>query len=759
MNFVVPSTEGNATAGWPAHSVVAISGHVLATAPFVRALLGVDAVDRILFNAAVDPRVPFAEGVAHGLAAAEARRAGLPESPRPRGAERFLPVPRPEALNKELTSLRAVHPRLRQYGVGSQRKAIAQGCRARRRHVEDCVAAKAEGRRPPRVPRRRARHGATVTTCSFTLERPHAGPPLPKAKSRPGPNAEANRARKARRKERADTDWAQKKHDVGWTPERVTLGMMARDDRRERARARQAEAQRAYDDLRALRSHPDWQGPLRPRHRSDSPLAIVGHDALMLTVKPLPQVRIRLSRPVPEGAEVVEVHLSKASGHDERVRVVLTLRVPFVVPKFDPAAIGRAIHAAVKHLASDAPALAFVEAARKAGIPCVGEDSNISAPSATSDGRRTPPLKRDRVDVKVLKALDRRASHKRAEWLKRQPAPPPRPEDFVGPVRPARPPRYVPSNRARKLDKLRRGFHRHWADAARTRACRDARLLVERMVLVATDPKRMVRPLLAKGGPADRRAKREALGLEPTAPLPDTSATAIMRPSAKRTMRGNLHRTRIGFRVDRVGRLCGAAGAIHATPGHEHTSQDCPGCPARRRKGLGERTHRCPDCGTEMDRDVAAATVNVGNALRQFRDTPDPGGSIAAAEDARLEALAKAEKTRERRRKGGKARRKDSAGVPVAVIEGVCALGAGKPPRGTSGEDVSGSKPRQVQTESLPGMSPASSSRLWPRPSDGHMTPDPTIARGRPAAPRSLTTGPAAIVLGRARVHPGRPNG
>ena len=717
MNKVTPPTEGDAAARWPAHSVVAIAGHVLATAPFVRALLGVDAVDRILFNAAVDPRVPFAEGVAHGLAAAEARRAGLPEPPRPQGGERFLPVPKPEALNKELTRLRADHPRLRRSGVNSQRKAVAQGCQARKRHVEDCVAAKAEGRKPPRVPRRRARDGATVTTCDAKLERPHAGPPLPKAKARPGPNTEANRARKVRRKERSDTEWAQKKHDNGWSPERVTLGMMARDNRRERTRARQAEAQRAYDEFKAVRGHPDWQGPLPLRHRSDSPLAIVGHDALMLTVKPLPQVRIRLSRPVPEGAEVVEVHLAKAWGDENRVRVVLTLRVPFVRPEHDPAATGRAIHAAVRHLAPDAPALAFVEAARRAGIRCVGEDSNISAPSATSDGRKTPPLKRDRADVEALKALDRKASHKQAEWLKNQPAPPPVPEGFVGPVRP---PRYVPGNRARKLDAERRRHHRHWADAARTRAFQDARLLVDRMVLVATDPKRMVQPLLAKGGPAERRAKREALGLQPTAPLPDTSATAIMRPAAKRTMRANLHRTRIGFHIDQVGRLCGAIGVIHATPGHEHTSQDCPGCGDRRRKAIGERTHRCLGCRLEMDRDVAAATVNLGNALRAFRGTPDPGGRIAAAEGARLEVLARSEKTRERRRKGGKARRKNSAGVPAAVIEGVCALGAGQPPRGTSGADKPGSEPRQVQPEALPTVRrPASWTRARsPSPRD-----------------------------------------
>lgn len=88
-----------------------------------------------------------------------------------------------------------------------------------------------------------------------------------------------------------------------------------------------------------------------------------------------------------------------------------------------------------------------------------------------------------------------------------------------------------------------------------------------------------------------------------------------------------------------------------------------------------------------IDRDMAAATMNLGNAMRPFRDTSDPSGRIAAGEAARLEALAKAERTRERRRKGGKARKQGSAGALAAVIEGVCALGAEQPSRETSGAD------------------------------------------------------------------------
>ena len=39
------------------------------------------------------------------------------------------------------------------------------------------------------------------------------------------------------------------------------------------------------------------------------------------------------------------------------------------------------------------------------------------------------------------------------------------------------------------------------------------------------------------------------------------------------------------------------------------TSQECPGCGARKRKSLSDRIHVCESCGLEMDRDHAAAQV------------------------------------------------------------------------------------------------------------------------------------------------------
>ncbi len=38
-----------------------------------------------------------------------------------------------------------------------------------------------------------------------------------------------------------------------------------------------------------------------------------------------------------------------------------------------------------------------------------------------------------------------------------------------------------------------------------------------------------------------------------------------------------------------------------------NTSQACSGCGVMVAKGLNVRTHHCPDCGVEIDRDVNAA--------------------------------------------------------------------------------------------------------------------------------------------------------
>ncbi len=664
------TTSGTATAeaadaAWPEHRTFVVRGRVLATAPFVRALLRLDAESRLLFNCAADDRVPFAEGVAYRLALARARRDGTAEPVKPERSDGFQPVPTPFGLNAELTALRGAYPELERSPVSAQRVALGEACVARKRHVGDCVAAKAAGRDMPRRPLRAARDGCHVGTDAFRLERPDRGPTQPRPLTRGATEQTLkNRARRGRHQERDDAAWAETKLRAGKSEEDVVLGLWRRADRRDRARERQR-------GLQAARDACDAHGPKPKLPRKDSPDAVVGLDVLMLTVQSLPQVRVRLDRPIPKGGTVQRVMMQKSHGRDARVEVRLVLRVPFEKPKLDPFVTGAAIHAAVRHLPGDAPDLALVEAVQAAGIAAVGEDLNVSAPSATSDGRLTRPVTRPRDEVEALKALDRKASGmQRAFHARHEPKPSAVSADLVGPVSPKRPPRYVPSNRARKNDEARRRLHKGWRHRSETRAHQDARLLVAGMAFVATDPRRMAAPLLAKGGPADRRAERVRLGLPADASVPDTSLPAWMTPSRRSALRANLHSTRIALRVDATAALCAARGIIHVTPGHEGTSRQCPGCPSRVRKGLSERTHRCEGCGLVMQRDVASATVTLGRGLRAFRDGPDPGGRLLAALEARREAKADRER-KEARRAEARTKRSEEGSAPRAGTKDV----------------------------------------------------------------------------------------
>ncbi|WP_265266910.1 transposase [Spirulina subsalsa] len=47
------------------------------------------------------------------------------------------------------------------------------------------------------------------------------------------------------------------------------------------------------------------------------------------------------------------------------------------------------------------------------------------------------------------------------------------------------------------------------------------------------------------------------------------------------------------------------------------TSQDCSGCGGKVLKTLSVRTHQCPHCGLEMDRDENAAINILNRALRE----------------------------------------------------------------------------------------------------------------------------------------------
>ena len=61
------------------------------------------------------------------------------------------------------------------------------------------------------------------------------------------------------------------------------------------------------------------------------------------------------------------------------------------------------------------------------------------------------------------------------------------------------------------------------------------------------------------------------------------------------------------------------------------TSQICSGCGVRVEKGLGERMHRCPECGLVLDRDVNAARNVLKRGLEIGRGPPEytPGGEEA----------------------------------------------------------------------------------------------------------------------------------
>jgi IS605 OrfB family transposase len=65
---------------------------------------------------------------------------------------------------------------------------------------------------------------------------------------------------------------------------------------------------------------------------------------------------------------------------------------------------------------------------------------------------------------------------------------------------------------------------------------------------------------------------------------------------------------------------------VIAVPPH-YSSQDCSGCGARVQKTLSTRTHRCPDCGLVLDRDMNAAVNILAKAVDGtlgHRETHEP---------------------------------------------------------------------------------------------------------------------------------------
>jgi len=56
---------------------------------------------------------------------------------------------------------------------------------------------------------------------------------------------------------------------------------------------------------------------------------------------------------------------------------------------------------------------------------------------------------------------------------------------------------------------------------------------------------------------------------------------------------------------------------------HRGTSQTCPNCRITVRKELSDRTHSCPECGYEADRDVASAQEICNRGIETYRGTPE----------------------------------------------------------------------------------------------------------------------------------------
>ena len=106
----------------PVRSYLALSGTADADPRLVRRLLSADWARRLLYNAAIDPRVPFAEGVTYRIERSAAERDGRNPPDPPRRSAAFLPVPRPFDLYKDFTHLRERYEDLRRWPVTMLRK-------------------------------------------------------------------------------------------------------------------------------------------------------------------------------------------------------------------------------------------------------------------------------------------------------------------------------------------------------------------------------------------------------------------------------------------------------------------------------------------------------------------------------------------------------------------------------------------------------------------------------------------------------------
>jgi hypothetical protein len=606
----------------------ALAGTVVSDPAFVARLGHAAFLCRLLYNASIDARIPFADGFAYRFRLSEARRAGAAEPTAPIPSKSFLPVPTTYGLGPELTALCDRFPALRLFPRSMLDNAVAEGCRARARHVADCVLAKAAGKPMPKLRFRRADADWSVSTENFWLLRvgtDHAQRPPRRV---PSATMLRNRARRTALKAAREEAWATEKRRCGWNEAKVEGGLAKRADRHRRDRELQQALQVWTAEERAER-----------RVRRDSPKATVGARRMKIDVVGLGRVRIDLGGAIPDGAEKVLLTLVKPAWAGAKVRCRVTFSVPVENKDAELMGNGRRLHEALRHLPADATRLEARDAAIAAGMVVRGEDLGSANPSCDDSGAKTPPVRMPRLDLQAMKRAQVRLAHKDEVRKK------------AGGDR----------RRSKAAERERATLARigeRSTNRQRTRAHQDAaRLMRDAPVLVATDPLRMVVPLLAKDGPADRRARRLAGELIPA--LRGFS----LRERRERAMRRNLLATSFATRIRRLFELGERTGTIVCTPGHEGTTAGCPGCPRVVPKGLGERWHRCA-CGLVLPRDQASAIETVGRALLRFRTSPDPEGAIAAG-IAKREAE-RVKETARRRRAAALRRRaaKDDAGAP-----------------------------------------------------------------------------------------------
>ncbi len=726
MTDVGVTREAEGEGGAADTAYLTLSGTAVASRALVVRLGRAAWLARLVYNACIDPRVAFADGVAHRLAEAAARRAKLPAPPPPVRSDGFLPVPDEAETRRRLTGLLQAHPKLREFPRSILDKAVDDACRARRRHVVDVVAAKAAGRKPPTLHHRSAADGWSITTADFMLLRIGDGPARREPTRRSAkatPDTLRQDRRNARRRENEEifreAAWAEGKRRCGWNEDKVAfhLGRRAKRQRADRERQGELERERREAVVAARASG-------APRKvRRDSPSAVVGERRLKADVLGLRRFRVDLGMPIPEGATAISLCLVKPAWRGAKLEVRLALSMPAARPLHDEDATRARLHEVARALPDGATPLAAVEALRATGLLARGEDLGIAHPSCDDRGVTTRPVRLSRADFKAMQAAQASLAHKQGcrhrieqgEGKKAKvqaggvtsvpsqvdgvtPAAAPVDDPASVGARRARPRRS--RNAQREVETLRSLSHRA-SERSRTRALQDvAALMRGDPVLVATDPTCMVKPLLAKNGPVERRARREAAEAAgvPPAPAPprtDGRAPYALTAERERAMRRNLHATRFGFRIARTGLSCARIGAVHATPGHEGTTAGCPACHRVAPKTLGQRRHACP-CGLDMPRDQASAIMTLGRAVLSFRDGPDPGGLLAARRQAEAEARARRDRRKAAMAAGAaKARETRRAAAAARHDGGVSSPTQGVVPLGHLGED----KPKRVRNQ------------------------------------------------------------